>query len=72
MLASFGLFCLCVLVQVAATWLLREPVKDGARSLVWEHWKAPLSVKCGAGLSDYRVMSAVVLAAFVMLYIIFR
>lgn len=72
MLASFGLFCLCVFVQVVASLALREPLKEEARSLIWDHWTAPVRVKCGAGLSDYRVMSAVVLVIFVVLYMIFR
>jgi solute:Na+ symporter, SSS family len=72
MLTSFGLFCLCVCVQVVATFVLREPVKAGAKELIWDHWTAPVRVKCGKGLSDYRVMSAVVLVIFVTLYLIFR
>ena len=32
----------------------------------------PLRVKCGSGLSDYRVLSGVVLVVFVVLYLIFR
>jgi solute:Na+ symporter, SSS family len=72
MLASFGLFCLCVLIQVIASLCIREPLKAEARALVWENWTAPLRVRCGTGLSDYRVMSAVVLVIFVVLYVIFR
>lgn len=72
MLASFGLFCLCVLIQVIASLAIAEPLKPEARALVWENWSEPLRVKCGSGLSDYRVMSAVVFVIFVVLYIIFR
>jgi solute:Na+ symporter, SSS family len=72
MLASFGMFVLCVLIQVIASLVLAEPLKEEARSLVWEHWMEPLRAKCGAGLSDYRVMSAIVLAIFLALYLIFR
>ncbi|MCU0785188.1 MAG: sodium/solute symporter [Verrucomicrobia bacterium] len=72
MLASFGIFCLCVIIQVIASLVLAEPLKDEAKTLVWEHWTEPLRVKCGRGLSDYRVMSAVVLVTFVVLYLIFR
>jgi SSS family solute:Na+ symporter len=66
MLASFGLFCLCVLMQVIASLVIAEPLKPEARALVWENWREPLRVKCGSGLSDYRVMSAG------MLYVLFR
>jgi solute:Na+ symporter, SSS family len=72
MLASFGLFCLCVVIQGIASLVLAEPLKDEAKPLVWEHWTEPLRVKCGSGLGDYRVMSAVVLAIFVTLYFVFR
>lgn len=72
MLASFGLFCLCVLIQVVASLVLAEPLKEEAKPLIWEHWTEPVRAKCGSGLSDYRVMSALVLATFVALYLIFR
>ena len=72
MLASFGLFCLCVLIQVIASRVLAEPLKAEAEPLVWKHWTEPLRVRCGSGLSDYRVMSAVVLVIFVGLYLVFR
>ncbi len=72
MLASFGLFCVCVVVQVLFTLAFREPVKVEAEALAWADWAAPLRVKCGAGLSDYRFMSAVVFVIFFTLYLIFR
>jgi SSS family solute:Na+ symporter len=71
MLASFGLFVVCVVIQIIASLLLPEPLKDEAKTLVWEHWTEPIKAKCGSGLSDYRVMSAAVLITFVVLYIIF-
>jgi SSS family solute:Na+ symporter len=72
MLASFGIFCLCVLIQVIASLLMPEPLKEEAKPLVWEHWTEPIKAKCGTGLSDYRVMSGAVLVTFVVLYIIFH
>jgi SSS family solute:Na+ symporter len=72
MLASFGLFCICVLIQVVASLMIAEPLKPEARALVWESWSEPLRVKCGSGLSDYRIMSAIVFTTFVILYIVFR
>jgi len=47
-------------------------LKLEAQPLVWENWTEPLRVKCGQGLSDYRVISAVVLVIFTTLYIVFR
>jgi SSS family solute:Na+ symporter len=72
MLASFGIFCLCVLLQVLASLALPEPLKEEAKALVWENWTQPLRVQCGTGLSDYRVMSAAVLVTFLVLYAVFR
>ncbi|MCX8037168.1 MAG: sodium/solute symporter [Candidatus Sumerlaeia bacterium] len=72
MLASFGIFCFCVLFQVLASLLMPEPLKQEAKLLVWEHWTDPIKARCGTGLSDYRVMSGAVLATFVVLYIIFH
>jgi SSS family solute:Na+ symporter len=72
MLASFGMFCLCVVIQIVASLAMPEPLKEEARPLVWEHWTEPLKAKCGTGLSDYRISSAAVLVTFVALYFIFR
>jgi len=72
MLASFGLFCLCVIIQVIASVIIAEPLKEEAKTLVWGHWTEPLRVKCGSGLSDYRIMSGLVVAVFVFLYLFFR
>jgi hypothetical protein len=49
-----------------------EPLKEESRPLVWEHWTEPLKARCGTGLSDYRIISAVVLATFLVLYFIFK
>jgi SSS family solute:Na+ symporter len=72
MLASFGLFSLCVLIQIVASLLIDEPLKPEARELVWNNWSEPLRIKCGSGLADYRIISAIVFAIFVSLYILFR
>ena len=71
MLTSFGMFVICVIIQIVASLAMPEPLKEEARTLVWDHWSEPLKAKCGSGLSDYRVMSAAVLVMFVMLYWLF-
>jgi len=58
--------------MVVATFIFPAPLKVEARELVWDHWTEPLRVKCGSGLSDYRVMSAVVLVVFAVLCFVFR
>ena len=72
MMASFGIFCICVVTLVLVSLVLRESLKEEAKPLVWEHWTEPLRVRCGSGLSDYRVLSGTVLVIFVVLYFIFR
>ncbi len=72
MLAAFGMFCICVTIQVVASLALAEPLKPEARPLVWAHWTEPLKATCGRGLSDCRIISAAVLVAFVVLYLLFR
>jgi SSS family solute:Na+ symporter len=72
MLMAFVLFLICLLIMVVMTFLFPEGLKDEARVLVWDNWSEPLLVKCGSGLSDYRVMSVVIIVIFVVLYIVFR
>ncbi|HNQ90037.1 MAG TPA: sodium/solute symporter [Verrucomicrobiota bacterium] len=72
MLIAFLLLAACVLILVVTSLLFPEPLKDEARALVWETWWEPLRVKCGSGLSDYRVVAAGILLLFVALYILFR
>jgi SSS family solute:Na+ symporter len=72
MLASFGLFCLCVAILVIASLVLAEPLKEEARALVWERWTDPLRGQCGAGFADYRFLAALVVVIFGALYFVFR
>ena len=73
MMASFYLFVICCLLMIGASWLMPEPLKETARSLVWEDSREPLHPPShGRGLGNYRVLSAGIFAAFIVLYIIFR
>jgi len=73
MLTAFYLLVICCAVMFIASKLLPEPLKDEARSLVWEDWREPLRGEThGRGLGNYRVLTAVVLVTFVVLYFIFR
>jgi hypothetical protein len=57
----------------SASKLLPEPLKPEAQTLVWEDWREPLRGEAhGHGLGNYRVLAGCVLAAFVVLYVIFR
>ncbi|MDH7504178.1 MAG: sodium/solute symporter [Verrucomicrobiota bacterium] len=72
MLIAFILLVLCMGVMVITAFVFPEPLKPEAEPLVWQQWHEPLRAKCGSGLSDYRVMSALVFLVFVTLYITFR
>ena len=63
----------CCVFMVIASRIWPEPLKDEARLLVWEDWREPLRGESqGRGLGNYRILSAVVLVVFVVLYIVFR
>jgi len=72
MLAAFLLFLACVAVMISASYLWPEPLKAEAKGLIWEDWLAPLRGRCGTGLSDYRIMSGVLVVVFGVLYFVFR
>ena len=73
MLIAFLLLVACLLIMVATTFMFPEPLKAEARPLIWEDWRAPLRGEAGGrGLGNYRVLTVVVLATFVLLYLIFR
>ena len=72
MMASFYLLVLCSGILVAGSYLLPEPLKEEARPLVWDNWREPLRrTSIGRGLSDYRVMSLIVFATFIAIYLLF-
>jgi SSS family solute:Na+ symporter len=72
MLVAFGLLVICLVIMVVTTFMFPAPLKAEAKALVWENWAEPLRAKCGSGLSDYRIMSAVIFVIFAILYFVFR
>ena len=66
MLTAFWLLLVCCAVLVAASLRSPEPLKEEARDLVWDDWRAPLRA---AG--SYRIVAAGVAVTFVVLYFIF-
>jgi solute:Na+ symporter, SSS family len=73
MMEAFYLLLLCFAIIVVVSRLFPEPLKDEAKPLVWEDWREPLRGEAhGRGLGNYRVLSAVVCATFVALYLLFR
>ncbi len=73
MMTAFYLLALCSVIIVVASKLYPEPLKEEARMLVWDHWRDPLRGEThGHGLGNYRILSAVVLVTFIVLYYVFR
>jgi hypothetical protein len=59
--------------MVMATFLFPAPLKPEAHLLIWNNWREPLRGEAGGhGLGNYRVITALVLVTFVVLYILFR
>jgi SSS family solute:Na+ symporter len=73
MLIAFLLLVACVAIMVVTTFAFPEPLKDTAKPLVWQDWREPLRGEAGGrGLGNYRMLTVVVLAVFVTLYLVFR
>ena len=73
MTVSFYLCAICMALMAAVSWLTPEPLKEEAIPLVWKDWREPLrGDPHGHFLANYRVLSAVLVATFVVLYIVFR
>jgi solute:Na+ symporter, SSS family len=73
MLIAFWLFVACLVIMMATTFLFPEPLKAEAELLVWNSWREPLGSSAGGrGLTDYRVVSAIILLVFIGLYFVFR
>ncbi len=73
MLTAFYMLLVCCAVMWAASRAFPEPLKEEARALVWTDWREPLRGEAhGRGLGNYRILSAVVVATFIALYLYFR
>ena len=72
MLMAFLLLVACLVLMVVTTHWFPEPLKPEAEPLVWSRWTEPLQAQCGSGLSDCRLIAALILVTFVVLYVIFR
>jgi SSS family solute:Na+ symporter len=73
MMEAFYLLLLCFAIIIVVSHLFPEPLKEEARPLVWEDWREPLRGEAhGRGLGNYRILSAVVVGTFLVLYYVFR
>jgi solute:Na+ symporter, SSS family len=66
MLAAFVLMVICFAIQIPASYLFPETLKEEARPLVWESWREPLQ-----GPMSYKVVTVAVCVLFVLLYVIY-
>jgi SSS family solute:Na+ symporter len=73
MLTAFYMLLVCCAVMYCASRAFPEALKEEARDLVWSDWREPLRGEAhGRGLGNYRILSAVVVATFIALYLYFR
>ena len=73
MMTAFYLLLVCSALMTAASYIFPEPLKEESKALVWKSWREPLRGEPGGGwLGDYRVLSGVVVALFIVLYYLFR
>jgi solute:Na+ symporter, SSS family len=73
MLTAFYLLVVCCAIMVVISLWKPEPLKEEARTLVWEDWREPLRGEAhGHALGNYRILAALVLGTFVILYFVFR
>ena len=71
MMTAFYLLVFCALVMTGASLALPEPLKEEAKGLVWERWRDALQGEW-RGPGDYRLLAALVVGVFILLYCVFR
>jgi len=72
MLMTFYMFLGCFVLQIVLTSLMPKLAHEDPEKLYWVHPFDAVRRPGWPGLADYRVLAALVFAAFVLLYIIFR
>jgi len=73
MMTAFYLLIICLGIMYLTSRMLPEPLKEEAKPLVWESWREPLRGEAhGHGLGNYRILSALVVVTFALLYFVFR
>lgn len=73
MMTAFYLLLLCSAIMVVASKLMPEELREEAKLLVWDNWREPLRKSIHTPFwGNYRLISAMVVATFVALYVVFR
>lgn len=72
MMATFYLFLICVVIHVVVSLMAPHKHTPESLKLVWPHPLEALRSKGWPGIGNYKVLSAVLFVAMVVLYVIFR
>jgi Na+/proline symporter len=72
MLIAFLLLVVCLGIMMATSFMFPKALKPEAETLVRGNCIEPLQANCGSGLSDCRIISTVILVAFVVLHLVLR
>ncbi|MGW8256479.1 MAG: sodium:solute symporter family transporter [Thermoguttaceae bacterium] len=72
MIMAFYMFCLCVAMQVALSYLLPKRAHEDPQNLYWKRPLDALKSTGWTGLGDYRVLAGLVTLVMLGLYVWFR
>ncbi|WP_336837572.1 sodium:solute symporter [Sphingobacterium siyangense] len=72
MMMAFYLFLICMLLQVLLSYKYPMQHTAQSRDLYWKNPMDPLRGKAWSGIGNYRILSALLLAIVVILYVIFN
>jgi SSS family solute:Na+ symporter len=71
LMSAFYLSVICSIILVVVSLWKPEPVTEQKQRLVWNDWREPLRSSGWKGLRDYRILSAILFATMVLLYVLF-
>lgn len=71
MVISFILAVVCALTMVVASLVSPEPLTEEKRRLIWKSPLEPLSEKGWSGIGNYKLLSAILAATMIILYVFF-
>ncbi|WP_343557721.1 sodium:solute symporter [Sphingobacterium sp.] len=72
MMMAFYLFLICMILQVLFSYVYPVQHTVQSRDLYWKNPMDPLRGKAWPGMGNYRILSALLLAIVVILYVIFN
>lgn len=72
MMMAFYLFLICMLLQVLLSYKYHVQHTAQSRDLYWKNPMDPLRGKAWPGIGNYRILSTLLLAIVVILYVIFN